>query len=122
MGGSHITAAAGKRQRVSPHNDAYHFFNRNDADKEAQRKPHLEEAAMALLLLDVHSAPGKVTYPAFIRRPQAHREGSPVLRCSRSARYVCSRPAWPGLPHGSRRQCVTAAAPARDGSCLRPNV
>ena len=52
---------AGKRQRVSPQDNAFHFFNRDDAEKEAPRKPHLEEAAMALLLLDVHSAPGKVT-------------------------------------------------------------
>ena len=60
-GQAHSCAAAGKRQRVSPQDDAFHFFNRTDADKEGQRKPHLEEAAMALLLLDVHSAPGKVT-------------------------------------------------------------
>ncbi len=62
-GRSYLGASAGKRQRVSPHDDAFHFFNRADADKEGQRKPHLEEAAMALLLLDVHSAPGKVTRP-----------------------------------------------------------
>lgn len=52
---------AGKRQRVSPQDNAFHFFHRDDAEKEAPRKPHLEEAAMALLLLDVHPAPGKVT-------------------------------------------------------------
>ena len=62
-GRSDVCAGAGKRQRVSPQDGAFHFFNRAEADKEAQRKPHLEEAAMALLLLDVHSAPRKVICP-----------------------------------------------------------
>lgn len=55
---------------MSPQDAAFHFFARGEADKDKeapsqqqhqqQRKPHLEEAAMALLLLDVHSAPAKV--------------------------------------------------------------
>lgn len=109
-----MTAAAGKRQRVSPHDDAYHFFNRNDADKEAQRKPHLEEAAMALLLLDVHSAPGKVTsLPSCL----AHRRTGqkPCL----GLQQLC-KVAWLEPLHGCRQQCVIAAAPA--GSPLRPTV
>ena len=61
-------AGAGKRQRVSPQDDAFHFFNRDNIDRDPPhrdppRKPHLEEAAMALLLLDVHSAPAKVGDP-----------------------------------------------------------
>ena len=56
-------AGAGKRQRVSPQDDAFHFFNRDSTDRDPPRKPHLEEAAMALLLLDVHSAPAKVSHP-----------------------------------------------------------
>ena len=71
LGTSDSGATPGKRQRVSPHDDAFHFFNRADADKEGQRKPHLEEAAMALLLLDVHSAPGKVD-PALGHLPMSH--------------------------------------------------
>ena len=53
---------------MSPHDDAFEFFNRPDADKQGQSKPHLEEAAMALLLLDVHSAPGKVTHPFALKK------------------------------------------------------
>ena len=53
-------AGAGKRQRMSPQDNAFHFFNRDNTDRDPPRKPHLEEAAMALLLLDVHSAPPKV--------------------------------------------------------------
>ena len=56
-------AGAGKRQRVSPQDDAFHFFNRDNIDRDPPRKPYLEEAAMALLLLDVHSAPAKVGDP-----------------------------------------------------------
>ncbi|CAK0763405.1 hypothetical protein CVIRNUC_003054 [Coccomyxa viridis] len=48
-----------KRQRMSPQDNAFHFFNRDNTDRDPPRKPHLEEAAMALLLLDVHSAPPK---------------------------------------------------------------
>ena len=98
---------AGKRQRVSPQDDAFHFFNRDTADRDPTRKPHLEEAAMALLLLDVHSGPAKVGHP----------DTSSSLLC-----FCRGYSQVPLRSHQGERYCRTSAiantATARHPCCL----
>lgn len=45
-----VCLAAGKRQRLPPQDPNYHFYNHRDSA--LQKGPMLEEAAMALLLLE----------------------------------------------------------------------
>ncbi len=107
---------------MSPQDDAFHFFNRTDADKEGQRKPHLEEAAMALLLLDVHSAPGKVQHPSSYTSHNCSGTCVQVISVAGPPGTACSRPAWLALSCGYRQRCALGAATVRATLLLRPSA